>query len=180
MKGTDLHDQRACYYRFQHKSRNWVHRIITHFLMTAAVNAYLVFCRHRGESISFISFLHDLMYELAGEKNQTYHDDEVNNSSDTCSSLSDEDNVEETSKHRRASTWKRDSSRLVVSHTPQIVPGARLRCMTGCQQRVQTKCVECNAYLCCKGTGTDSCWFRFHNQQDFGKSQVDFTATHQL
>ena len=67
MKGTDVHDQKAIYYRFNHKTKNWTHRIYTHFLMTAMVNAHILFCDKRGIKISFKHFLHAAMYELAGE-----------------------------------------------------------------------------------------------------------------
>ena len=42
MGGTDLGDQLGSYYRFEHQMTKWPHRIFTHFMMLAAVNAHIL------------------------------------------------------------------------------------------------------------------------------------------
>ena len=42
MGGTDLGDQLGSYYRFEHQTTKWPHRIFTHFMMLAAVNAHIL------------------------------------------------------------------------------------------------------------------------------------------
>ena len=165
MGGTDVGDQKASYYRFQHKARSWIRRIFSHFAQTAQVDAHILYTEHRGGKLTFLQCLHQLMYELAGEVEPD--DIEVEDSDAGEMESIEEEEVEPTMK--RAAAWASDHSRIVPTHTPKVCTGECGFCRTGCQTRTQIICVECKAWLCCNDEGEDNCWHQFHNDPAMSK-----------
>lgn len=168
MGGTDRGDQQAVYYRFNHRTVKWQHRIISHFLMSAAVNAFILSCaKPTTKSSAFLPFLHQLLGELA-ESNAAYNE-------------SDEDepavnDVPAGQPHmsanfvQRSGGWQHDFRRLTASHTPLFFPGEQGRCKANCGNRTQMKCAECDAWLCKSTSLEGKCWQRFHSCEIMLKS----------
>ena len=100
MGGTDLGDQLGSYYRFQHQSTKWPHRIYTHFMMLATVNAHILRnWIYPKNTLTLKVFLELLMEELSGS-----------NPFEEKSGESDDDDKEEEVpvKKKLSSTWADD------------------------------------------------------------------------
>ena len=76
-------------------------------------------------------------------------------------------------KRKRENAWNDHPGRLekCTNHTPVMVSSKfsdqRQRCVC-CGQKSSMKCSECSAYLhCTEDPGPKSCWWRFHNLEDF-------------
>jgi len=77
MGGTDLCDQYASYYEFEHRTTKWHRRIFTHFLIVAMRNAHICYLndprnRNRPLTRSFRVFIETVICELLGLKVPTF------------------------------------------------------------------------------------------------------------
>jgi hypothetical protein len=163
MGGTDLMDQKCSYYNFEHRTVKYYHRLISHFLMVATVNSYILW-KHENEhqQIDLKGYIFLLMKELAGDK----HDDEFIFDNNYLNELEDNDGSESDDKPcKRVKGWLKDTSRVVPTHTPSFGDDRGL-CMGGCGSKVKSKCIECNAFLCMRDTGHLNCWWKFHNTRE--------------
>ena len=156
MGGTDQGDQLASYYRFEHRTTKWPHRIFTHFIMTAAVNAYILYREHNNlPKLSLLDFLDGLMDELI-----------VADGIAVPAPVVGGDLVrEDQPKSKRVATCSANTDRICSTHVPCLVKGARRRCMAGCGRRISSKCRECDAFLCMNWEGDDSCWEKYHSAE---------------
>jgi len=157
MGGTDQQDQCATYYRYEHRSTKWPHRIFTHFTMTACVNASILFKLHTNQPRATLrDFIDNLVEQLI--------DGNVQNAENASS----DDEIERplVKKIKYIPTWKHDFSRLEGKHDPMYCKDNRGFCRTGCGSKIKHKCVQCNAFLCINGEGVHNCWWRFHNMPD--------------
>jgi hypothetical protein len=153
MGGTDQGDQLASYYRYEHRTVRWPHRIFTHFVMTTAVNAHILYREHHKlENLTLLMFLDGLMDELI-----------VDNCDDIAPQPQEPEPVEQPKKHNRVSSLSGDNIRLVSTHTMCKVKGVQRRCMAGCTREIGTKCVQCDQFLCLNYEGEPSCWDIFHS-----------------
>ena len=106
-----------------------------------------------------MTFMTSLMKELAKYVNKV--EEQADASPVLCQPV---DNLA-----RRSSTWVPDTSRLCGSHYPSRKSSydARGTCRA-CQKGViSTYCVECKTFLHIDGEGRNSCFWRFHNQNNF-------------
>jgi hypothetical protein len=157
MGGTDLQDQKASYYRYEHRTTKWPHRIYTHFIMSCTVNAHILFNEARkgpDEKVSLVDFIWTLAHQLAG-----FIDDDDEKESE------EEDVLSEpvVQKAKRSKTLARSSERLCKTHCPSVSKGVRGTCMGGCGARPRSTCVDCDVFLCITGTGENNCFWRYHN-----------------
>jgi len=170
MGGTDLQDQKASYYRYQHKTRKWHHRLVSHFMMTSVVNSQVLYNKVKGTNIPLVNYIKILMnqmkegreVEMGGDGDEG---EEKNNDSD------DEDVLvaanQQQQRQKKWSTWEKDPSRIVPGHTPNRIYGTRGFCRANCGEKSNIKCVECNVWLCCSGIRNSNCFYRFHNNVHF-------------
>lgn len=110
MGGTDLIDQRCSYYRFEHRSTKWQHRLLSHFNSVAVVNSYILWKESKPDERNKVTqqeYMVILMKEL------TEHEDEVEEQAEE--ELPTRKPIDNLS---RSSTWVADHSRLSRSHTP--------------------------------------------------------------
>ena len=179
MGGTDLGDQLGSYYRFEHQTTKWPHRIFTHFMMLAAVNAHILRnWTYPDFPITLKVFIEDLMDELSGQPTPA-EDDEEDDDEDSDDEDDEEVPVEEKKVRGKAKNWLENKRRLErnTSHTPLKVscskPDERGKCVV-CSDDLNfnksfVMCTECDAFLHIDGTGKNSCWWRFHNMKNFKK-----------
>ena len=164
MGGTDLGDQRNSYYRFDHRTTQWPHRIYSQFIMVAITNAYILWKSQKQEraNVRQLAFMVNLMHQLG------QCEDRVENSDNESKEEPPMEVAKETSK-RRSKTWIDDESRLCGHHTPAKVEDNydRRLCKAGCQSKSSFYCIECQAFLCINGHGEGNCWWRFHNLKQF-------------
>ena len=160
MGGTDLGDQRNSYYRFNHRTTMWPHRMYTQFIMVSITNAYILWKLHEPgrENTTQLEFMTKLMNQLA----------EFQNEAEIHAAPVEVPQVEEGSGskfNRRTSTWQNDLSRLTGTHTLAKLEDSDdlKKCRTGCNVKSMFFCRECQAFLCIGGEGEQNCWWRFHN-----------------
>ena len=136
MGGTDLGDQLGSYNRFEHQTTKWPHRMFTHFMMLAAVNAHILRnWTFPDFPITLKVFLEDLMDELSGraapdEEDDDDDDDNDDDDDDEDDHQEDDDDlveevlVEVKKVLGKAKNWLENESRLErsTSHTPFKVP----------------------------------------------------------
>jgi hypothetical protein len=155
MGGTDLQDQRASYYRFQHRTKRWPHRIYSHFIQTCAVNSFLLFKRHKSKpGLKYCDYLYSLIFQLTGFNTCPEPEEEI------VSEIAPPDH------HVRKykTSWVSDTSRLAPNtHNPETNIPKRRRCVI-CDKKVGSKCATCDAALCCVPQNGVTCWYTFHNQ----------------
>ena len=186
MPGTDTGDQKGSYYRWEHQSRFWTHRIFSHFLMLAIVNANILYnwSRPRGDTttLTLLQFIKQVILDLINEGKSTapVPPEETPLSPD----------IQYLAKRRKSIATRKEEEELRLSgrggHTPFIVhqvtengkrKDVRNRCKC-CQNKTTYKCVECDQYLCMfNGTGENNCWWRFHNIE--GAEMLKLTAAEQ-
>lgn len=159
MGGTDLIDQRCSYYRFDHRTTKWPHRLLFHFNSVAVVNSYILWKESKPlecKDVTQKQFMIDLMKELAE------YVDEVEVQAETGLPLREQ--VPDL--RRRSNTWVNDQSRLDGSHTPskKVARDARGICRACRIGRTATYCVECKTFLHIDGEGSQNCFWRFHNE----------------
>jgi len=158
MGGTDQQDQLASYYRYEHKTIYWTHRLISHFLMSITVNAHILYKEKMNKKMALVDFIKVLINQLAGFEKPPQ--DEFEEDSDDSSAESEVN----PKRRRQSKTWEADLSRIVPSmHCPTIVKGGRGKCKAGCGKFTQMKCVECDTFLCCTGEKLENCFYRFHH-----------------
>ena len=190
MGGTDLQDQRASYYRFQHRTTKWPHRLISSFITTSSYNAYVLLKKR-----NHLQFLYLLVRQLAGifddddddddndDENEDDGEDEDDSNYDTDYAENDDDSDDDESvapkrkdkqevdlqPRKRSKGWLKALTRLDGNHTPSIshLADDRGMCVCGCGNKSQAKCLECNAFLCISGKNYHNCWWKFHNLENF-------------
>ena len=187
MGGTDLGDQLGSYNRFEHQTTKWPHRIFTYFMMLAAVNAHILRnWTFPDFPITLKVFLEDFMDELSGraapdeeddDDDDDDEDDEEDDHQEDDDDLVEEVLVEVKKVLGKAKNWLENESRLErsTSHTPFKVPcnkpderGKSVACSDDLNFNKSTvMCIECDAFLHIDGIGKNSCWWRFHNMQNF-------------
>ena len=156
MGGTDQGDQLASYYRYEHRTTKWPHRIFSHFMMTAAVNAHILYKEHHKlPNLSLLEFLDGLMDELILP-------DDMAQAAPAMHMNSEEEEHEDEPKYKRMSTCSADITRICSTHTPILVKGERRKCRCGCSKRTNSKCLECDVHLCINYEGEPSCWTKYH------------------
>lgn len=161
MGGTDLMDQRCCYYRISHKTTKWQHRLIFHFLTVTVVNSFILWkgpitLTNARKDVRQLDYMIQLMKEFAGQGGVA-----VQPAQDVVP-------VQVTGQ-KRTKAWLKDESRLNHSHTPVMKNSAefRKRCVACSRDKISSYCVECEAFVCIRGEGQYNCWWRFHHLQDF-------------
>ena len=164
MGGTDLGDQRNSYYRFDHRTTQWPHRIYSQFIMVSVTNAYICWKEHKPgrDKVSQLQYMIKLMHQLS-----TYVEPVENSDKESVGEPHIEPGLDKSKK--RSKTWRKDLSRLTGTHTPVHASGLDNRgmCRTACTNRSSYYCHECQAFLCISGHGHSNCWWRFHNLEDF-------------
>ena len=67
---------------------------------------------------------------------------------------------------KRAAGWCKDLSRLSGKHTPHFNSAIEGRGTCKCCRRakIQTKCLECDAFLCLNGIVGATCWCKHHHE----------------
>jgi Transposase IS4 len=161
MGGTDLNDQMAGYYRMNHKTRKWPHRVFSHFFSVMIANALVLFNEfQRSRGLPIVSkkeFTMRLINEI------------VDWLLTKGPPLVEVDEIILTSKKPGSSkTWKKWPDRVIpAAHTPLGGCNARLCKWLGCGKQVRSICVECDVHLCLP-TGSenykDSCWWKSHHE----------------
>jgi len=183
MPGTDTGDQKGSYYRWEHQSRFWTHRIFSHFLMLAIVNANILYnwSRPRGgnTTLTLLQFIKQVILDLIKEGKST---------PEKPAEDPEDDDVQYLAKRRKSIATRKEEEDLRLSgqggHTPGMVKRVmgengkqkdiRVRCKC-CQNKTAYHCVECDQFLCLfNGTGEHSCWWRFHNIK--GEDMLKLTA----
>ena len=154
MGGTDLGDQRDSYYRFDHRTTQWPHRIYSQFIMVSITNAYILWKMSNPEraKVRQLEFMINLMHQLA-----QYRESVEDSDSEPMEVVQVADNQDKSK--RRSSTWLNDTCRLTGTHTPMKIEGHnnRGRCKAACQDKSYYYCDECQAFLCLKGAKEESC-----------------------
>ena len=76
MSGTDEQDQKASYYRYEHKTIKWIHRIFTHFVMSCCVNANILYnWTYPADKIVLKNFIKSVIVSIAGIEESGIDDD---------------------------------------------------------------------------------------------------------
>ena len=147
--------------------------------MLAAVNAHILRnWTFPDFPITLKVFLEDLMDELSGRAAPDEdNDDEEDDHEEDDDDLDEEVLVEVKKVLGKAKNWLENESRLErsTSHTPSKVPcnkpderGKSVACSDDLNFNKSTvMCIECDAFLHIDGIGKNSCWWRFHNMQNF-------------
>ena len=178
MGGTDVHDQKASYYTFEHRTNKWGHRIFTHFLMAAVVNAHILFTQSTGSKMTLHQFQKALRDELAQKHHM--HSDGSDEDSRIGEDEDEEEELERPTKKKATATFLRLATyedeewvekRINKCHTAsQVYKDKQRRCVADCGRRITTKCLECNVYLCISGAGDHNCFYRWHHHEKVGRT----------
>lgn len=170
MGGTDLGDQLLSYYRSRLRSFSWIPRLLTHFLHTSVINAYILFkstvIRPKDPTgrYSLIDFLRPLIIALSRE----YAGNRVES---TCISV--KASTRPLNMKRKASL-NRDISRQFCNGVPVITFAKsekdrkrdRGHCII-CTNNTPVRCTSCQKYLCIYSDGINkTCWEKYHFDDD--------------
>lgn len=156
MGGTDMGDQKAVYYRFQHQTRKWPHRIFTHMINLCMVNAHILH-RWEGGKMTLLEFTVSVMKSLAaaGKADEVeIEEEEVEKIPPPAKKVYNMTKLvdEATTKMRR------DHS---LGHYP-FKSSKQDRCPC-CSQKTTVRCAVCDVPLHIDGEGHENCFFRWHN-----------------
>jgi len=138
--------------------------------MTSIVNSYILFTEGAPGSYRLLDFMKVLMKQLA------HGDDEMQESDAEDEAIEEPPVMMPTVKIPRSKTLEKDvQKRLVHGHHVEFSEErgtCKARCNPGGRQpRIQTKCVECDVFLCCNGKYQENCFYRFHNNATFSIDQ---------
>jgi hypothetical protein len=162
MGGTDMIDQRCSYYKFEHRTTKWQHRLISHFNLVSVVNAFILWKESKPlerKNVSQKQFMFDLMKEL-GE-----YVEEVEEQTEDKLPLQEPSNNMRT----RTATLIRNTARLQGFHhaSKKDSSDSRGTCRVCKKRGISTYCVECQAFLHIDGEYGENCFWRFHNEENF-------------
>ena len=169
MGGSDKMDQMISYYKTRVRSRNWQHRIMTHFLGVAAVNAHILYCTKFPDPADEHHHLKEFLLGLVRDWATPAASDP-----DLGTAAS---GTMRTAARTQASVP--DSVRLHGSHTPRHLKqtsldeegnrvDTRRRCAFCGKSKCIMECTKCNVGLCIpekfyKDSISDlSCWEMWH------------------
>jgi hypothetical protein len=156
MGGTDAGDQKAVYYRYEHQTRKWPHRIFTHMLNFCIVNAHILYC-WQNPKITLLEFTIRVMKSLATVGQVEEEVEEVKEV--IKAPKPDKKMYSKTAVLDVGVTQNRMNPNL--GHYPiSSVKRAICGC---CGVRTTLKCGECDQNLCTNGKGLENCFWRWHN-----------------
>ena len=163
MGGTDLFNQRLAYYRTSVKSRRWPHRIIFHFLLACAINAYILHKEHHklkysdpcGNLLSFSEHI----WEWMGSRQER----------PVAAAVAVGEGTElvqhEVCRERSTSVAQKpiDLTKPHFAYSIQTDPTTVRRCyntckVVGCTARANTYCLGCKVPLCIDLVDGTSCF----------------------
>ena len=165
MGGTDKHDQMNGYYRTTIKTLAWQPRIYTHFLMSAATNAWILKRQKDGlsnEEYSLLDFIDNLIDQLSNAGKIEQNEPEL----EEIEAKIDAHDLNS----NKVEDWLNEApyikSRLdTKNHWPMCTNNTdRRRCII-CSSRMSSFCGKCNQFLCIGPN--DSCFVKFHTQKKF-------------
>jgi hypothetical protein len=192
MGGTDRMDQLNSYYNFNHKGIRWTHRVFTHFLGVAAMNACILYNKSNGmKRLSSIQFMDEVIKSLADlDRSHNWNDlDSDHEEEPVLSPVENEgsDNAvaldltshsvgESLSKTGRVYRRYRKSNlegaveRLEGIHYPTLLSSTnRRRCVFHTDVKQRYFCTTCDVALCLSECAEESCWFKYHHQETWKK-----------
>jgi hypothetical protein len=154
---TDLFDQKISYYVCYIKSKRWQHRVYTHFLSAAVVNAHILytldFKLQRGyKSFELVDFIKSLIVQLAVIPS------------------------EKLTPSRKRSTEERQEFRITGKHICGVYSGERnqkrqLTCRFCGVYPIRSFCQQCNVGLCIPSDlDTVACFEKYHDHKYVGES----------
>ena len=156
MGGTDAGDQKAVYYRYEHQTRKWTHRIFTHMLNFCMVNAHILYC-WRHPKITLLEFTILVMKSLAS----------IGQVEEVVEEVEEVKEVPEVKKGLYNKTKLTDESTKAVRLDPSLkhypVGGNKQARCPCCDKRRHTKCGVCDQALCIDGQMHENCFWRWHN-----------------
>jgi hypothetical protein len=163
MGGTDRMDQQISYYATTVRTRNWQHRIFTHFLSVAVVNAHILYKIHhnlsRGDDCYYLKdFIHAVVEEWAIPAPASIK-------SAKCK-RSDPDEVLPLACHFPVKLPHGKEAIIVVDGV-KVQKDFRRNCAE-CQKKSSYECSACNRGLCIRSKPDlqgPSCWEKFHIRQ---------------
>ena len=192
MGGTDRMDQLNSYYHFNHKGIRWTHRIITNFLGVSVVNANILYNQSFNKNrLSSVQFFNEVINSLAALGKEQFYDQII-----TCTTVHgsleplvrgpppvpvvpdalapsqvDDSKVTSLGFHRyRATNLEKKTERLDGIHIPIIVSNAKRRkCVFHPKTKTRYECETCQVPLCLSECGKDSCWAKFHYEEQWGE-----------
>jgi len=168
MGGTDKMDQLVSYYLTMIRTRNWQHRIFTHFLTVAVVNAHILYKTKFPGAATEFAILKDFIIGVCKEWGipaSVRHADE------------------QPSKRRKGMSSIPAEVRLHGRHSPRMLPqpsesypakksrrDLRRKCaLEGCGKKASFECMECDVGLCIAKLAPNapaiSCWEVFHSSE---------------
>ena len=192
MGGTDRMDQLNSYYSFHHKGIRWTHRIFTHFLGVSVVNANILYnLSFTKNRMSSVQFFNAVILSLADLGNEQFFDDiEVCKTAHgsleplvrrppvvpveaavLAPSKADETKVPALGYQRyRSSNLEKKNERLDGMHVPIMVSNAKRRkCVFHPKTKTRYECETCQVPLCLSEGGKESCWAKFHYEEQWGE-----------
>jgi hypothetical protein len=176
MGGTDAMDQKLSYYRPHLKAVSWVPRMMCHMLNISVVNAYILYKEYylKGNGYHLIDFVDALIEQLAEEYIQ----------SSKVTPDNPRSQLRPLKIFRARKTWEKcflertslppHDCVITKASTPYIRPEYKItnhrgKCMI-CNRDVQTRCKQCDVYLCIFEDALNSsntCFNLFHNVKKF-------------
>ena len=156
MGGTDQGDQKAVYYRHEHQTRKWPHRIFTHFLNLCMVNAHILYCWQHPK-ITLLEFTLRVMKALAAEGQE---EEEVE-----VEEVAVEPPKPVKVRYNKTKLVEENTTNIRLDHSLGHYPAKsakRAHCPC-CGVLATTKCVVCDVVLHMDGEGHENCFWRWHN-----------------
>ena len=190
MGGTDRMDQLNSYYKFHHKGIRWTHRIFTHFLGVSVVNANILYnVSNHTKRMSSVQFFNEVIISLVDLENvQLYDQIQVCNTAHGSllplvrqpppvpvetevppASLVDGGKTTRLGYQRyRSTNLQQKTERLDGVHVPCIVSNAKRRkCVFHPKIKTRYECETCQVPLCLTDAEGESCWYKFHYEENW-------------
>jgi Transposase IS4 len=167
MGGTDAGDQKASYYRYEHQTKKWPHRIFSHFINLCMVNAFILFRWTVDPKIKLLEFTVLVMKALAaegqvGEVKLVGKEGQPAPKPVHVAPPANKVMYNKTLVADDGTTADRLSSK--GGHYP--VEGCGRRLCPCCSKQSSTQCGVCGIPLHCAGREHENCFWRWHNMTD--------------
>jgi hypothetical protein len=167
MGGTDAGDQKASYYRYEHQTKKWPHRIFSHFINLCMVNAFILFRWTVDPKIKLLEFTVLVMKALAaegqvGEVKLVGKEGQPAPKPVHVAPPANKVMYNKTLVADDGTTADRLSSK--GGHYP--VEGCGRRLCPCCSKKSSMQCGVCGIPLHCAGREHENCFWRWHNMTD--------------